>query len=263
MPKRENIDCAWPQCSFVADDEKGMANHIRHKHSKDNRSAYQCSKCSQYYHYDLNKLAMHQGRCKAAPITGEEKTSMRFQLNEAALRNEPPTFIVVNRSSNRVPESWKAGTDHYRTDLPTVGKAILAHFAAKSGHKQGAVVLHSAYECSTRRVPALQHDLSYLEQENHQKKMIYCGFKFTQAIVNDISAANQASVKPVVISQGVDQWFCRRKMVCEKCKTALDQFFWECLRPNWCSLSNRGGLQDGYTVPWPPLICAFLQLNSS
>lgn len=45
---------------------------------------------------------------------------MRFKLNAAAERNEPPTLTVINRSSNRVPEGWKAGTDYYRTSLPIV-----------------------------------------------------------------------------------------------------------------------------------------------
>jgi hypothetical protein len=88
-----------------------------------------------------------------------------------------------------------------------VENALLAHFAAKSGQNEGAAVLHTAYECPTRRVPALEHDLSYLEQDNHQKKMVYRGFKFTQAIFNDISAANQADIKPFVISQGIDGFF--------------------------------------------------------
>jgi hypothetical protein len=221
------------QCSFVADDEKGMANHIRHKHSKDNRSAYQCSKCAQYYHYDLYKLVMHQERCNPAPVDEE----MRFRLNKAAERDEPPRFIIINRSSNRVRESWKAGTEHYQTGLPIVGKAILAHFAAKSGQNEGAAVLHSAYECPTRRVPALQHDFSYPEQDNHQKKIVYRGFKFTQAIFNDISAANQVGIKPFVISQGINGFFCDVVMCARSAETAQDQFFWECLRLNWSSLS--------------------------
>lgn len=198
MPKRENIDCAWPQCSLWLMTRRAWqiisATNTRRTTGAFTNVRNVLSTITTTF---TNWPCARRG---ARQITGEEKTSMRFQLNEAALRNEPPTFIIVNRSSNRVSESWKAGTYHYRTGLPTVGKAILAHFAAKSDHRQGAVILHSAYECPTRRVPALQHDLSYLEQDNHQKKMIYRGFKFTQAIVNDISAANQAGVEPSIIS---------------------------------------------------------------
>jgi hypothetical protein len=216
LRKREgNKACPWPDCTFEADSQKSIASHIRHRHSKDTRGAFQCSKCEVYFHYDLYKLAVHEERCNASPVAVEEKTTMRSKLNAAAERNEPPTFIVINRSSNRVPERWKADIDHYQTGLPKVGKAILEHFAAKSGHKQGGAVLHSAYECPTRRVPALQHDLSYLGKDSHQQKMVYRGFKFTQAIVSDISAANQAGVKPFVVSQDVDGRFCRLKMMCE------------------------------------------------
>lgn len=216
MLKRDNISCLWKDCAFVADGkdpEKGMANHIRAKHSQDNRSAYQCSKCASYFHMDLYKLAMHEERCTKESVSKVENTTMRFQLNAAARNDEAPQFIIVNRSSNRVPEGWKAGTDHYKTGLPIIGQRILAHFAAKTGHKTGAAVLHTAYECPTRRVPALEHDLSYLETDNRQKKMVYRGFKFTQAIVNDIRAANQAGIKPFVITQGVDGWFCDLKMI--------------------------------------------------
>ena len=78
MPKREHIDCAWLQCSFLADDEKGMANLIRYKHAKDNRGAYQCSQCAQYYHYDLDKLAIHQKRCKPLKSESCGRSRLRY-----------------------------------------------------------------------------------------------------------------------------------------------------------------------------------------
>ncbi|KAF3043433.1 hypothetical protein E8E12_007372 [Didymella heteroderae] len=211
QPKRDIIPCSWPNCPFIAngkDPEKGMANHIRAKHSRDDTSPYQCSKCSEYYHHDLYKLAMHEERCRAQSVATIEKTSLRFKLNQAAQEHRPPTYIVVVRSSNRILEGWKAGTDSYLTGLPVLGKKILAHFAAKVGSSDGAAVLHAAYECPTRRVPALARDLSYLETQNHQKKMVWRGFKFTQAIVADIKAANEAGIKPFVISQGIDGFFC-------------------------------------------------------
>lgn len=139
QPKRDKITCSWPKCPFVADGkdpEKGMANHVRAKHSRDDTSPHQCSKCSEYYHYDLYKLAMHEERCTTHSVaTAEtaEDTTMRFRLNEAAKENQPPTYIIVVRSSNKVLEGWKAGTDSYRTGLPILGKRIVAHFAAKIG----------------------------------------------------------------------------------------------------------------------------------
>lgn len=146
LPKQEgNRSCPWPDRTFEADSQKGIANHIRHRHSKDKRGAFQCHKCELYFHYDLYKLAVHEERCKASPVAVEEKATMRFKLNKAAERNDPPRFVIINRSSNRVPEGWKAGLDHYRQGLPVLGKAILAHFAAKSGQNEGAAVLHTAY----------------------------------------------------------------------------------------------------------------------
>jgi predicted RNA-binding Zn-ribbon protein involved in translation (DUF1610 family) len=216
LPKRDNIVCSWPQCPFVADrkdPEKGMANHIRAKHARDHTSPYQCSRCSEYYHYDLYKLRMHEERCSSQSVATTENTTMRFKLNRAAREHRPPTYIIVVRSSNRALESWSAGTDSYKTGLPILGGKILAHFAAKIGSSDGAAVLHAAYECPTRRVPALAKDLSYLETEKHQKKMVYRGFKFTQAIVGDIKAANEAGIKPFVISQGIDGWFCDITMI--------------------------------------------------
>lgn len=211
QPRRDNVACSWPDCPFVSngkDPEKGMANHVRAKHSKDDTTPYQCSKCAVYYQHDLYKLAMHEERCTIPSVATEQKTSMRFRLNQAALDDQPPTYIIIMRSSNRALEGWKADTEHYKTGLPVLGKKVLAHFAARTGNSTGAAVLHTAYECPTRRVPALTRDLSYLETDNHQKKMVSRGFKFPQAIVADIEAANQAGIKPFVISQGIDGWFC-------------------------------------------------------
>ncbi|KAJ8106966.1 hypothetical protein OPT61_g9188 [Boeremia exigua] len=214
--RHSTIPCYWDDCPFVAtgdDPEKQMANHIRHKHSKDSTSSYQCSKCAVYYHNDLYKLAMHEERCTGETVAKESNTTMRFKLNNAAQNNEPARFIIVLRSSNRIPEGWKANTDNYRDGLPILGKKILAHFAAKTGNRTGAAFLHAANECPTRRVPALTQDLSYRETENHQKSMVWRGFKFTEAIVNDIKAANQAGIKPIVISQGIDGFFCDVRMI--------------------------------------------------
>ncbi|KAJ4317586.1 hypothetical protein N0V94_004880 [Neodidymelliopsis sp. IMI 364377] len=195
--------------------EHGMANHIRHKHSKDTRGPYQCSKDGcEYFHVCLYKLAAHEEKCKAvSAMAKEEHASLRFKMNKAAMDNQPPTFIIVNRSSSHAPEEWKAGTGDIKTGLPFVGKQILAHFAAKCGLSSGAAVPHSSYECQTRKIPALAHDLSYLETQNHQKKMVWRGFKFTQAIVNDITVANNAGIKPFLISQGLDGWACDVRMI--------------------------------------------------
>lgn len=99
LPKKKGKrSCPWPDCTFEADSQKGIANHIRHRHSKDNRGAFQCHKCEAYFHYDLYKLAVHEERCNASPVAVKEKSLMRFQLNEAAGRDEPSTFTIVNRA---------------------------------------------------------------------------------------------------------------------------------------------------------------------
>ena len=68
--------------------------------------------------------------------------------------------------------------------------------------------------------------------------MIYRGFKFTQAFVNDISAANQASVSLLSSLRASISGSVAVRRCARSAETALDQKNCEYLRPNWCSLSN-------------------------
>jgi len=63
-------------------------------------------------------------------------------LTAAAREGEPPSVIVVSRSSAKAPEGWKDGTNSLQDGLPNIGKKYLAHYAAWTTFN-GAAVLHS------------------------------------------------------------------------------------------------------------------------
>jgi hypothetical protein len=214
-PPRTNLDCPWRPyngCSHVLLTAKSLANHSR-SHASDSRSPYQCKMegCG-IFHADLYQLAMHEERCKGN-LTGERRTSTRYCLTASAEASVPPSVIIVIRSSAERPNIWKAGTDSFEEGLPLLGQKILAHYAAWSSFPGGSAVLHSCYDCPTRYLPASAVDDSFLETTNARRSDRYRAFKFTQAIVNDIEAANQAGIKPILLSVGVDGWACDRRMI--------------------------------------------------
>ena len=116
------------------------ANHTR-CHTKDSRGPYPYKKdeCGGFY-ANLYELVMHEHRCKGNWSSPERKTSYRFPLTATA--REPPSVIVVNRSSAKAPESWKNGTNSLQDGLPNIGKRYPAHYAAWMTFN-GAAVLHS------------------------------------------------------------------------------------------------------------------------
>lgn len=75
-----------------------------------------------------------------------------------------------------------------------------------SGFEGGSAVLHSSYNCPTRQLPAPYADESCLAADISGRRVIWRAFKFTQAICQDIEAANQAGIAPVLISVGLDGW---------------------------------------------------------
>jgi hypothetical protein len=148
-------------------------------------------------HADLYQLAMHEERCEGKPLY-ERPTSFRFTLNASVEAGAPPAVIIVNRGSGKPPEGWKAGKDTIQESLPLLGCQIFAHYAAWSGFAGGPGVIHSCYDCSTRYLPSPSVDDSFLETVDSRRKALYRAFKFTQAIVGDIEAANQAGVTRMV-----------------------------------------------------------------
>jgi len=68
----------------------------------------------------------------------------RFALTAAAREGEPPSVIVVNRSSAKAPEIWKDTTNSLQDGLPNIGKRYLAHHSAWTTF-DGAPVLHGCY----------------------------------------------------------------------------------------------------------------------
>jgi len=142
-PKKSKHPCTWRAvvgCTYISDTPTGLANHTR-SHTKDSRGPYQCKKdeCGGFY-ADLYELAMHEHRCEGDRSSPERRTSYRFALTAAA--REPPSVIVVNRSSPKAPESWKDGTNSLQDCLPNIGKRYLAHYAAWTTF-DGAAVFHS------------------------------------------------------------------------------------------------------------------------
>jgi hypothetical protein len=207
--------CAWKEhngCEKVFGSAKELANHS-HSHDKDPRSPYQCSKdgCG-LFQADMYKLAMHEERCAERPATSRS-TCHRFPLNDSAEKDEPPSVIIVNRSSLHPPEGWKAGARDIKEGLPLIGKSIAAHYAAVSDYSGGSAVIHSCSNCSTRNPPVAAVDKSYLDMNVTNRQARHRAFTFTKAILTGIEAANQAGVKPTLISVGLDGWACDERML--------------------------------------------------
>ncbi|KAI5374659.1 hypothetical protein J4E82_006527 [Alternaria postmessia] len=177
------------------------------------RGPYQCHKdeCGGFF-ADLYELAMHESRCKGDGSSPERRTSYRFALTSAAREGEPPSVIVVNRSSAKAPGSWKDGTDSLQDGLPNIGKKYLAHYAAWTTF-DGAAVIHSCYDVATRYLPSPAVDDSFTASSQSYRIKQHRAFVFTQAIVNDIEAANQAGIRPTILSVGADGWFCDAKAI--------------------------------------------------
>jgi len=156
---------------------------------------------------------MHEERCKKGPLSNRE-TSYRFSLTADAANGAPPSVIIINRSSKAPPQCWKDGTTSIKEGLPQLGRKYLAHYASwRSSYSGGSAVLHSCYEAVTRYIPAPAFDNSFLGETPRQKVLLHRAFRFTQAIVHDIEAANQAGIKPTIISVGADGWFCSQKAI--------------------------------------------------
>ncbi|CAN9157306.1 unnamed protein product [Alternaria alternata] len=150
---------------------------------------------------------MHLERCQGVPPR-QRVSSFRFALTTSAVDGAPPSVIIVNRSSAKVPESWKDNADTIEEGLPMLGRRYLNHYAAWSRYTGGSAVLHSCYDAPTRYIPAPAFDDSFLASSQSHIIKQHRTFKFTQAIVSDIEAANQARIKPVLLSIGADGWFC-------------------------------------------------------
>jgi hypothetical protein len=207
--------CPWSAhngCTHISDTPRGLANHTR-SHTKDSRGPYQCHKdeCGGFF-ADLYELAMHESRCKGDGSSPERRTSYRFALTSAAREGEPPSVIVVNRSSAKAPGSWKDGTDSLQDGLPNIGKKYLAHYAAWTTF-DGAAVIHSCYDVATRYLPSPAVDDSFTASSQSYRIKQHRAFVFTQAIVNDIEAANQAGIRPTILSVGAGGWFCDAKAI--------------------------------------------------
>jgi hypothetical protein len=214
-PKKSKHPCTWRAvvgCTHISDTPRGLANHTR-SHTKDSRGPYQCHKdeCGGFF-ADLYELAMHESRCKGDGSSPERRTSYRFALTSAAKEGEPPSVIVVNRSSAKAPGSWKDGTDSLQDGLPNIGKKYLAHYAAWTTF-DGAAVIHSCYDVATRYLPSPAVDDSFTASSQSYRIKQHRAFVFTQAIVNDIEAANQAGIRPTILSVGAGGWFCDAKAI--------------------------------------------------
>ncbi|EDU39867.1 hypothetical protein L13192_02062 [Pyrenophora tritici-repentis] len=125
----------------------------------------------------------------------------------------PNIIIIINRSSEKRPQAWKAGTESFETGLPIIGQQVLNHYVAWSKDESKSAVLHSCYDCPTRYLPAPAIDNSFLGNSAGEKSDIHRAFEFTKAIVNDIESANQAGLRPTVVSVGLDGWACDLRML--------------------------------------------------
>jgi hypothetical protein len=72
---------------------------------------------------------------------------------------------------------------------------------------------HSGSNCSTRNLPAAAVDQSYADMDVTNRQARHRAFTFTRAILTDIEAANQAGIKPTLISVGLDGWACDERMI--------------------------------------------------
>lgn len=131
-------------------------------------------------------------------------TTFRFPLNKRAEDGTLPSIILVTRSSGIASKAWRAQTDKIQKGLPIVGKSVLRHYTDVSGFEGGSAVLHTCYSCPTHTLSVGPVDTSYLEPDPAQRRVQFCPFKFTRAIVADIKAANQAGFVPVLLSNGGD-----------------------------------------------------------
>jgi len=225
--KPTNMQCPWKKYNGCP--KTGNANQMgthQRDHQKDTRGPYQCSKagCGQFsaclYH-----LAAHEENCKMKEAN-MSSTSYRFPLTKAAESRHPASIIIVNRSSSHPPKEWQAGTGSIHTGLPIVGRAILAHHIARTALPPTNVsaVLHSCSNCTTRQLPSLGINKSMSQDNLHQRLAFHRAFKFTMAITGDIQAANEAGIKPVLISVGLDGWACDERMLLPWLQTSALQF---------------------------------------
>ncbi|CAN9477428.1 unnamed protein product [Alternaria alternata] len=166
---------------------------------------------------------MHLERCQGVPPR-QRVSSFRFALTTSAVDGAPPSVIIVNRSSAKAPESWKDNADTIEEGLPMLGRRYLNHYAAWSGYTGGSAVLHSCYDVPTRYIPAPALDDSFLASSQSHMIKQHRTFKFTQAIVSDIEAANQAGIEPTVLTIGVDGWFCDTRMILPWLQASTLQF---------------------------------------
>lgn len=211
-----SMQCSWHPytgCTTVGTARK-LGMHHR-SHEQDLSGPYQCSKdaCGKFF-ASLYLLAHHEERCKKREAS-LSRTSYRFTLKKAAEASHPPKIIIVNRSSSSPPKEWKAKTQSIYEGLPIIGKSILAHYIAMSSANASGIsaVIHSCSNCSTRQLPAPAVNQSIFEENLHQHLSLHRAFKFTAAIVEDIQAANDSGITPILISVGLDGWACDIRMI--------------------------------------------------
>ncbi|CAI9633701.1 hypothetical protein GT037_005070 [Alternaria burnsii] len=86
--------------------------------------------------------------------------------------------------------------------------------SSSSGNASGiSAVIQSCSDCSTRQLPAPAVNQSIFEESLHQRLSLHRAFKFTAAIVEDIQAANDSGITPILISVGLDGWACDIRMI--------------------------------------------------
>ncbi|KAH7075822.1 hypothetical protein BKA63DRAFT_413147 [Paraphoma chrysanthemicola] len=127
---------------------------------------------------------------------------------------EVPSIIIVARSSSTAPDGWKAGMGTFDDGLPVWGRKILEHYVAYSRTTAvGKAILHAAANAKTRHIPAADEKDSHLELSETLRWEKHVAWKFTQAITDDIIAANEAGVEPILLSVGIDGFTCSTKML--------------------------------------------------
>lgn len=209
-PKLITLQCPWGPynaCNITAKNANGLAGHLR-VHKSDSRAPYLCSHdgCG-VHHVNLYTLAMHEESCKHREATARQ-TCYRTALDVAAMAGAPPALIIVNRSSSHPPKSWNAGRKDLRDGLLLVGTSLLEDYTAMHGTGIVSAVLHSCSNCSTRQLPAMTVDKSIFGSNLHARLAHHRAFCFTNAIVEDIVAANAAGITPTLLSVGLDGWAC-------------------------------------------------------